>query len=79
MVVVNLVYGLTLPLLSIVLDAQGVSKTVIGLSIVAQASAGVLLAPLMPRFITRSGRLVRDPFSAGCGGINAVVGQRGRN
>lgn len=55
MVVVNLVYGLTLPLLSIVLDAQGVSKTVIGLSIVAQASAGVLLAPLMPRLITRSG------------------------
>ena len=38
MVVVNLVYGLTLPLLSIVLDAQGVSKTMIGLSIVAQAS-----------------------------------------
>ena len=55
MVVVNLVYGLTLPLLSIVLDAQGVSKTVIGLSIVAQASAGVVLAPLMPRLITRSG------------------------
>lgn len=55
MVVVNLVYGLTLPLLSIVLDAQGVSKTVIGLSIVAQASAGVLLAPLMPQLITRSG------------------------
>ena len=55
MVVVNLVYGLTLPLLSIVLDAQGVSKTMIGLSIVAQASAGVLLAPLMPRLITRSG------------------------
>lgn len=55
MVVVNLVYGLTLPLLSIVLDSQGVSKTIIGLSIVAQASAGVLLAPLMPRLITRSG------------------------
>jgi len=55
MVVVNLVYGLTLPLLSLVLDAQGVSKTIIGLSIVAQACAGVLLAPLMPRFILRAG------------------------
>lgn len=55
MVIVNLVYGLTLPLLSIVLDAQGISKTVIGLSIVAQASAGVLLAPLMPRLILRVG------------------------
>ena len=42
MVIVNLVYGLTLPLLSLALDAQGVSKTVIGLSIVAQACAGVL-------------------------------------
>lgn len=55
MVIVNLVYGLTLPLLSLVLDAQGHSKTVIGLSIVAQASAGVLLAPLMPRLIMRFG------------------------
>jgi MFS family permease len=55
MVIVNLVYGLTLPLLSLVLDAQGISKTVIGLSIVAQASAGVLLAPLMPRLIMRAG------------------------
>ena len=55
MVIVNLVYGLTLPLLSLVLDAQGISKTVIGLSIVAQASAGVLLAPMMPRLILRIG------------------------
>ena len=55
MVVVNLVYGLTLPLLSLVLDAQGVSKTIIGLSIVAQACAGVILAPFMPRLIMRIG------------------------
>ncbi|NQV85703.1 MAG: MFS transporter [Woeseiaceae bacterium] len=55
MVIVNLVYGLTLPLLSIVLDSQGISKTVIGLSIVAQASAGVVLAPLIPQLIIRAG------------------------
>lgn len=55
MVIVNLVYGLTLPLLSLVLDSQGISKTVIGMSIVAQASAGVLLAPMMPRLILRAG------------------------
>lgn len=55
MVIVNLVYGLTLPLLSLVLDAQGVSKTMNGLSIVAQASAGVLLAPFMPKLIIRIG------------------------
>jgi MFS family permease len=55
MVVVNLVYGLTLPLLSLVLDSQGISKTVIGMSIVVQASAGVLLVPMMPRLIVRAG------------------------
>lgn len=55
MVVVNLVYGLTLPLLSLVLDAQGYSKTVIGLSIVSQALSVVFLAPLMPRLIMRIG------------------------
>jgi len=55
MVVVNLVYGLTLPLLSLVLDAQGISKTIIGLSIVAQASAGVVIAPFVPRLMMRIG------------------------
>ena len=55
MVIVNLVYGLTLPLLSLVLDSQGINKTMIGLSVVAQASAGVLLAPIMPRLILRTG------------------------
>lgn len=52
MVVVNLVYGLTLPLLSLVLDTWGISKTIIGLSILVQAGAGVLLAPLIPRLLT---------------------------
>ena len=55
MVIVNLVYGLTLPLLSLVLDAQGISKTVIGLSIVAQACAGVVIAPFASRLIQRLG------------------------
>lgn len=55
MVVVNLVYGLTLPLLSLVLDARGVSKSVIGLSIVAQACAGVVLSPFTARLMARVG------------------------
>jgi len=61
MVVVNLVYGLTLPLLSLVLDAQGVSKTVIGLSIVAQACAGIVIAPFVPGLMMRigSGRVMQ--------------------
>ena len=61
MVVVNLVYGLTLPLFSLVLDAQGISKTIIGMSIVAQACAGVVIAPLVPRLMMRigSGRVMQ--------------------
>lgn len=55
MVIVNLVYGLTLPLLSLVLDGQGISKTVIGLSIVAQACAGVVIAPIASQLIIRTG------------------------
>ena len=55
MVVVNLVYGLTLPLLSLVLDSQGISKTIIGLSIVAQACAGIVIAPIVPALILRVG------------------------
>ncbi|MCJ7557765.1 MAG: MFS transporter [Gammaproteobacteria bacterium] len=55
MVVVNLVYGLTLPLLSLVLDGQGISKTVIGLSIMAQASGGIAIASFTPRLIARVG------------------------
>jgi MFS family permease len=55
MVVVNLVYGLTLPLLSLVLDAQGIGKTMIGLSIVAQACAGLVIAPFAPRLMMRFG------------------------
>ena len=55
MVVVNLVYGLTLPLLSLILDAQGISKTIIGLSIVAQACAGVVIAPFASKLIIRIG------------------------
>jgi len=74
MVVVNLVYGLTLPLLSLVLDAQGISKTVIGMSIVAQASAGVLLAPMMPRLILRIGaaRVMRHATLLAAGTLIAL-------
>jgi MFS family permease len=53
MAVVNLVYGITFPLMALVLDDQGVSKTLIGLSTVAQAAAVVLLAPWAPRLLRR--------------------------
>lgn len=53
MAVVNLVYGITFPLLSLVLDAQGVSKTLIGLSTIVQASAVIVIAPWTPALMRR--------------------------
>ena len=53
MAVVNLVYGITFPLLALVLDAQGVSKTLIGLSTMAQAAAVIVIAPWTPDLLRR--------------------------
>jgi MFS family permease len=53
MSVVNLVYGITFPLLALVLDAQGVSKTLIGLSTIVQASAVIIIAPWTPGLMRR--------------------------
>ncbi|HLF29705.1 MAG TPA: MFS transporter [Xanthomonadales bacterium] len=53
MAVVNLVYGITFPLLALVLDGQGVSKTLIGLSTMSQAAAILVIAPLAPRLLRR--------------------------
>ena len=53
MAVVNLVYGITFPLLALVLDSQGISKTLIGLSTMSQALAILLVAPLAPRLLRR--------------------------
>jgi MFS family permease len=53
MAVVNLVYGITFPLFALVLDAQGVSKTLIGLNTMVQALAVVVLAPVAPRLMGR--------------------------
>jgi len=53
MAVVNLVYGITFPLLALVLDAQGVSKTLIGLNTIAQAAAVIFIAPWTPGLLKR--------------------------
>jgi len=53
MAVVNLVYGITFPLLALVLDGQGVSKTLIGLSTMSQAAAVMLIAPFAPGWLRR--------------------------
>jgi MFS family permease len=53
MAVVNLVYGITFPLLALVLDSQGVSKTLIGLNTVVQAVAVIVIAPWTPELMRR--------------------------
>jgi MFS family permease len=53
MAVVNLVYGITFPLLALILDAQGVSKTLIGLNTIAQAAAIIVIAPWTPGLLRR--------------------------
>lgn len=53
MAVVNLVYGITFPLLALVLDAQGVSKTLIGLNTIVQAAAIMFIAPWTPALLRR--------------------------
>jgi MFS family permease len=53
MAVVNLVYGITFPLLALVLDAQNVSKSLIGLSTIMQAAAILVIAPFAPGLLTR--------------------------
>jgi len=53
MAVVNLIYGITFPLLALVLDAQGISKSLIGLSTIVQAAAVLAIAPFAPALLTR--------------------------
>jgi MFS family permease len=53
MAVVNLVYGITFPLLALVLDSQGVSKSLIGISTIVQAGAILAIAPYAPGLMTR--------------------------
>ena len=53
MAVVNLVYGITFPLLALVLDGQGVSKTLIGLNTMVQALAVIVIAPWTPGLLQR--------------------------
>ncbi len=53
MAVVNLVYGITFPLLALVLDDQGINKTLIGLSTITQAAAVFAIVPMAPGLLIR--------------------------
>jgi MFS family permease len=58
MAVTALIYGLSLPLLSLVMDARGISGTLIGLSTAVQSVGIVLMAPFLPGYMSRSGPAV---------------------
>ncbi len=51
MTVTTLIYGLTMPLLALVLDRQGVDVSLIGLSTATQSIAVFVVAPVAPRLI----------------------------
>lgn len=53
MALVNLVYGITFPLLALVLDGQGISTTMIGLNTIVQAAATLAVAPFAPALLLR--------------------------
>lgn len=53
MAVVHVVYGLSFPLLALVLEGQGVSRSLIGLNTVVQAFAVLVIAPWSPGLLRR--------------------------
>ncbi|HXV36121.1 MAG TPA: MFS transporter, partial [Myxococcota bacterium] len=55
MTVTALIYGLSLPLLSLVMDQRGIDSELIGLSAGVQSLGIVLVAPFLPAFVSRSG------------------------
>jgi MFS family permease len=55
MAVTALIYGLSLPLLSLVMDARGVDSLWIGLSAAVQSVGIILVAPFLPKYMSRQG------------------------
>jgi MFS family permease len=58
MAVTSLIYGLSLPLLALVMDARGIDSTLIGLSTAVQSVGIVLVAPYLPAYMSRPGPAV---------------------
>lgn len=55
MTVVSVIYGLSVPLLALVLERQGVDATLIGINTAVQPLATLLIAPIAPRIIRALG------------------------
>jgi MFS family permease len=58
MAVAALIYGLSLPLLALVMDARGVDNLWIGLSAAVQSVGIILVAPYLPKHMSRQGPAV---------------------
>ena len=63
MTLVGITIGLTFPLLSLILEGRGYSRTVIGLNSAMPAIAMLILSPVLPRII---GAIGLKPFLIGC-------------
>ena len=55
MLVANMMYAVTLPLLSLTLSRAGYTETLIGINTIAQPLAGLAFAPFIPGLIARFG------------------------
>ena len=56
--VAALIYGLSLPLLSLVMHQRGVDGTLIGISAAMQSAAIVLVSPFLPKYMSTRGPAV---------------------
>lgn len=54
----SLIYGLSVPLLSLILEDRGVGGTLIGSQAALQSAAILLISPLLPRHMSRTGPAV---------------------
>ena len=55
MTATSLIYGLSVPLLSLILEERGVGGTLIGAQVAVQSVAILLISPFLPRFMSRIG------------------------
>lgn len=70
MSIVGITLGLTYPLLSLILEARGHPRTMIGLNAAMPAVAMLLLAPILPRIIAAAGL---KPFLVACIAAEAIL------
>ncbi len=70
MTLVGITVGLTFPLLSLILEGRGYSHTLIGVNAAMPAIAMLVLSPMLPRVIAKTGL---KPFLIGCAIIEGAL------